>query len=638
VLFLLAANAALLAATGIEPEPTPAFRLQTTPVAGDAELLTVFGRTHHPGDEVPLFAVLRDTLGDSAPENDRLRYVWTFTAASPAWWQRLTAAMPFFYMRPGSRQAGEDPPDPLLDLTENGRRFWTGLFGLTLQHQMFDPRGLAIRASTRAYRGNAGDIRRLHVVRVLAVLSRLEGSEELSEKELRQIMARLALSDRLLGGLVEDRSLDRVSSSIDEAAARNAGRNWEILRQRAESEGLWFDPLALDDEDPHQALLWIRRDGVMDQERARRFNSRFLKIRNPWNDPRLRDWKGYSAVAHFDDQNRPVAPGTPGSKAFDMIPLALYSLDHPKAPLLLVDLRDQGRPRRREMAGRFLNDLARNVLGLTYYGNVYYMTGQGFWNFIRGRRGAPVDPSSRLRAYAHLKLFLNLDDSMDPELRTELSRRLQRVSVNPMENDGRAEMQMANRQYQALLEYASDPNGLARRLEKDRRAELVKSSHKAHARAWLRLANIASLNIYHHREERSPEMARRLDVQRRVAAHQELLAEILESGPQAEITWNVDTVRQSVAFLAAESQKMPDSPMTVHSLRLLGRVFTQTLDNEVRRDCLAALSRVPHHRAQGELLALSEHPAVDANWRALSLEYLRHQERDGEGEGAAGQQ
>ena len=37
-------------------------------------------------------------------------------------------------------------------------------------------------------------------------------------------------------------------------------------------------------------------------------------------------------------------------------------------------------------------------------------------------------------------------------------------------------------------------------------------------------------------------------------------------------------------------------------------------------------------------LALSEHPAVDANWRALSLEYLRHQERDGEGEGAAGQQ
>ena len=68
-----------------------------------------------------------------------------------------------------------------------------------------------------------------------------------------------------------------------------------------------------------------------------------------------------------------------------------------------------------------------------------------------------------------MKLFLNLDDGMDPTLRAELSRRLQRVSVNPMENDSRAEMEMANRQYQALLTYAFDPEGLERHLFAPRR-------------------------------------------------------------------------------------------------------------------------------------------------------------------------
>src|ERR1051325_5617168 len=66
------------------------FRLEMIPVGGGAELLTVFGslkglqtdeaandKTQGPRDtEVPLVSILRDTLGDSNPENDRLRYVW----------------------------------------------------------------------------------------------------------------------------------------------------------------------------------------------------------------------------------------------------------------------------------------------------------------------------------------------------------------------------------------------------------------------------------------------------------------------------------------------------------------------------------------------------------------------------------
>ena len=582
VLFLLTLHAVVLTATDIESTQSPAFRLQKTVVPGGAELLTVFGRSDQPSEELPLFAVLRDTLGDSNPENDRLRYLWTFTAASPAWWQRAAGAMPFLYFRPASRKSGDQPPSALLDLTSSGRRFWRDMLALAIQHQMFDPRGLAVRASTRAYRENSGDVRSMHLMSVLAALSRLEGGETLSDREVRQVMARLALSERLLGGFVGEHSLDRVSSRLESERSRNAGRNWEILRQQAEAHGLWFDPLALEGEDSHHALVWIRREDLAQPRMQPSFQSRFLKIRNPWTDPRLRDWQGYTEIRYFDEDSRRVTPETPGARAFEMIPLALYSLDHPKAPLLMVDLRDSSKPKRREMTGRFLNDVARNVIGLTYYSNWYYMAGQGFWNFVRGRRGAPIDPSARLRAYAHLKLFLNLDESLDPGLRQQLSKRLNRVSVNPMENDSNAEMESARRQYKGLLAHAEDPNGLARRLDRDRRGELSKSSHSRMTRGWLRAANIASLNLYHHREDHSPDFDHRLDLQRRIDLHQTLLTEILSSGPQPEVTWNVDVLRRSVAFLAAESRENPEAPMTARSIRLLGEISNRTQDTQTR--------------------------------------------------------
>src|SRR3954466_13135511 len=65
----------------------PLFRMETLPVGSDAELLTVFGSLKGLKDEgtpdksvsargdneVPLVSILRDTLGDTNPENDRLR-------------------------------------------------------------------------------------------------------------------------------------------------------------------------------------------------------------------------------------------------------------------------------------------------------------------------------------------------------------------------------------------------------------------------------------------------------------------------------------------------------------------------------------------------------------------------------------
>src|ERR1700676_3078440 len=77
----------------------PDFRVERQPVANGAELLTVFSSLPDDTGEVPLVSVLRDTLGDNDPDNDRLRYVWVLTSARPTLLQHAAAFVPFFYWR-----------------------------------------------------------------------------------------------------------------------------------------------------------------------------------------------------------------------------------------------------------------------------------------------------------------------------------------------------------------------------------------------------------------------------------------------------------------------------------------------------------------------------------------------------------
>src|SRR5262245_32788638 len=71
------------------PAP-PGFRVERMPILGGAELITIFGKpglsvSSESADETPLVSVLRDTLGDDDPENDRLRYVWVFSYTRSTW-------------------------------------------------------------------------------------------------------------------------------------------------------------------------------------------------------------------------------------------------------------------------------------------------------------------------------------------------------------------------------------------------------------------------------------------------------------------------------------------------------------------------------------------------------------------------
>lgn len=479
---------------------TPDFRLERTPVTGGAELLTVFARVPDQAEQVPLVSVLRDTLGDNDPDNDRLRYIWTLTSASPSLLQRAAGAVPFFYFRPNLGKNADKTPKPVIDLGDTSSGVWNALAQQIIQVAAVDSTGTLIRASTRRYRTNLKDRQRVHLMESLAVVSQLEDVPEIlqsfSEAELLEIQARMNLAGQTLGGLVTDRKLSEAYFKQRTTIQETRGHNWELLRQRAEANGLYFEPMSLGTSPTH-AMLWIARD---DAESEHPFSSKFLGISNPYNDARIRDWKGITVTR----------------EGRELIPLALYGLDYPKVPLLLVDFRNTYAPKRREMLARATTDVITGLIGYSKWGNWPYMAGSFLWNFTITRRGSATNGQQRLRAYSEVRRWLALDRDLSPELRRDLKERLEVLGVNPLEESAADEMSVAKRQYAALLKHAADPEGLAAKLQNDRADELTVYKHKPAARAGLVLARVATLGIYKHREsEQESVMSAVLDVNRR---------------------------------------------------------------------------------------------------------------------------
>ena len=466
-------------------------------------------------------SILRDTLGDNIPENNRLRYVWPLTYTRPTTKQRLAAAIPFFYARVGNKEKLTKTPPPAIDLASPESEVWDKIFWTALQNILLDPYGTPIKASTSSYRRNTSDYRRSHIIRALSVLAlyqAVKGESAFTPAEMATIQARLMLTDKTFGGLVDDSNLQSYYVKKTTQTRDERGHNWELLRQRAESESLYFEPLMMPDGSATHALLWVAKRDLIKQQGSR-YSGRFLNIANPWTDKRLLNWKGYVETRYFDSENQPVDSQTPGAEAVEMIPLGLYGLDNPKIPMLLVDFRDSYNPKKREMSRRVLNDVTRNMLSLSKFGNLPFFLGRTVYDFVTGRRGMDINQPSRLQTYSQLKLLLALNTSMEPELRSEVSGRLERISLNPFENDMNAEAKIAMEQYNAFVAYAKDPKGLAERLERDRRAEMLPLEHGDKAQLAFRVMNVLSFGKYVHREELADDMEDRLDIARRLQYH-----------------------------------------------------------------------------------------------------------------------
>ncbi len=563
-------------AFGAPSSSPPEFRVATRAVAGGAELITVLARIPEAPDpeaaDVPLVSILRDTLGDADPENDRLRYVWVHTTPQPTLLQRGAEALPFFYLRPNLGKNPGRRPVPVLDLSAASHPVWTLLAASLAQTIALDPNGALIRSSTRSYRGNVVDLRRQQLVQALAVLSEVESlpqiKEVLSEPEWLEVEARLTLAGKPLGGLVSSERLPEAYIKQRTRTLEMRGHNWELLRQRAEAEGLYFQPLGIGPSAAY-AMLWVARQ---DLRTKRGFNSRFLSIASPFGDSRLLTWAGYTAMRDA------------GGQTLEMIPLALYSLDYPKVPLLLVDFRASYGPKRREMLSRAADDTVSGVLGVSKFGNWPFFAGSWAWNFVRTRHGATSNRVARLNAYSEVRQWLALDPGLDEGLRKELQKRLDVMGVNPLEVSVFDQAAIARRQYAALLKFADDPKGLPLRLENDRRAELAAAGHGWVNRAGKRAAMFVTLGTYSPHDSRSDEaLISAVDSQRRMNRYLRFLEEVAASGPHAEVVWNMNEVRRAIEEVGVRG-------FDARSAELIGRIRSQTSDPETQQACDRALT------------------------------------------------
>ena len=612
-----------------ENDPTAALsqilRLERIEVPGGAELITVHAKlagleSTENDTWVPLVSILRDTLGDHIAENNRLRYVWPLTYTRPTTKQKLAAAIPFFYARVGNKEKLSKVPPAAMDLASPENQVWDKIFWTALQSILLDPYGTPIKASTSSYRRNTSDYRRSHIIRALSVLALYEavkGESAFTPAEMATIQARLLLTEKTFGGLVDDSNLQSYYAKQTTQTRDERGHNWELLRQRAESESLYFEPLLMPDGSATHALLWVAKRDLIKQQGSR-YSGRFLNIANPWTDKRLLSWKGYVDTRYFDSENHPVDSQAPGAEAVEMIPLGLYGLDNPKIPMLLVDFRDSYNPKKREMSRRVLNDVTRNVLSLSKFGNLPFFLGRTVFDFVTGRRGMDFNQPSRLATYSQLKLLLALNTSMDPELRSEVSGRVEKISLNPFENDLNAEAHIATEQYKALVAFAKNPDGLAAKVERDRRAEMTSQEHGGKAQFAFRLLNVLSFGKYVHREELTDDMEDRLDIARRINYHTRFLQQIAKSSADIDVTWNLEDVKTSVRFIANHGSEARDNAAAVTA-----KIFARTKDDETRRACIDSLARIQSSKARTELLRISQNNEVDKTLRDLASEYLR---------------
>jgi hypothetical protein len=601
------------------------FRLDRVLIHGGAELITIHARldgleSSSEPNWVPLVTILRDTLGDGQAENDRLRYVWPLTYTRPTTRQRILGAVPFMYTRVGNKEsASSQAPPPVLDLAGTNREVWNNIFWMALQNILIDPYGMPVKASTRSYQNNITAYRKSHIIRALSVLAlydTVEGSQVFSPAELSEIQARLRLTDKTFGGLVGDHNLERFNDKEISKALDDRGHNWELLRQRVEAESLVFEPLQMPDGSATHALVWVAKSDLI-ANRGKKYDSRFLNIASPWSDKHLLSWDGYTETRYFDSENRPVSADTPGARATEMIPLALYGLDNPKIPMVLVDFRDRLNPKRREMSRRALTDVTRNILSLSKFGDLPYFLGHTIFDFVTGRRGIDVNQPSRVHTYAQLKLLLSLNRSLEPELREQIGRRLEKVSLNPLENDLEVEARLAKQQYEALLAYAKRPDGLPAKLDRDRRAEMLPLAHSRREQIFFHAANILSFGAYTHREKATPDMTERLDIARRLGYHSSFLREVARSTGQVDVAWNLAEIKQSLQFIAEHGAGAGSN-----TAKAAAAIFQRTEDPDTRRFCLDSLGRMTNPRAKTELMRLSQLENLDKAGKDLIISYL----------------
>jgi hypothetical protein len=576
---------------------------QATSVDGTAELLTLFCRSCRAGktdQDVPLVAVLRDTLGDSNPENDRVTYVWLLSYARLNVGQRLLSAVPFFYWRVGDGSRSGRDTAPLMDLTAPQRPVLSEAGRDVFQWTTLDPLTTPVRASSRAYRTNALDYEQLHLEEAIGYLRQAPVSETesaLTQTELDTVIARLELRKRLLGGLVSEQRAAQFGAEAGYEQERIRSRNWELLRQCAERTGLLFEPLELAGTSDQYAVLWFRMEAAPPAAGVPLDPVwKLLSIKNPWDDERLRPWHGHTYTRTLDQSGSLVSPDTPGAQQVQLVPLAVYGLNYPKLPLLLVDFRDKLHVRRHEMTQRAINEITSGVIGISHFTNWYYYVAADLYDFVMSRHGAAMDKAERLESYSQFRVELALDHSLDAHLRSDIERRVDSFAVNPLEAAPDREMQVAIARYARLQAEAQEGGVLATRLDKQRRAELAEFGESKKARVAETLLHGATFGLYTHRVRNGDTNLATLERDRRIQYQLKFLDSLVQAGTEPEVAYESARIRASVNELSGLLPQVSATAVRAHATSTLQQLEKISRDTGLQDDCSFALAALKRNR------------------------------------------
>jgi hypothetical protein len=579
--------------------PVGTYYWKSKTVDQTAELVTLFCRSCEsstPGVDVPLIAVLHDTLGDSASDNDRVTYVWLLTYSSPTLWQRLVSGIPFFYWRASDgRPSDGKAPKPFFNVSAPEHPVFIEAGRDIVQWAALDGMMTPIRASSREYRSNQIDHERFHLEEAITYLREAPVSVNgsgLSEAEINTVIARLTLRKQLLGGFVSQR---RAAHLGEEAAFRmeeTRSRNWEILRMCAEKTGLYFEPLNLAGNTDQFAILWFPlNDSLNPANSSQSVVWKLLNISDPWTEARLSKWSGIRSERYLD-ANGSLSARSDSTRRVEMVPLAIYSLNYPKQPLLLIDFRDTLRVRRHEMTQRSINELTAGVIGISHFTNWYYYVGADLYDFIAGRHGAALDRAARLDAYAQFRAELTLDRQMDRDLLQAISDRAESLSINPMDRDPQREVATAQAQYLALLRQTDENGKITKLLAASRRSELNGFGASLYAKVRRSVFRDISFGLYGRRDQHAEPDLAQLNRERRVEADLSFLHSVVAARTEPEIAYGTGELRQTVTELADLVPLVPSPALRQDAMAKLENLSALSEDTVLRAECTAALESI----------------------------------------------
>jgi hypothetical protein len=578
-------------------------RLEISPLPGGAELLTFFLASRasdntQPPVEIPIFSILRDTLYREEPEYHKYRHLWIYgeTKASP--WQKVAAAVPFLYMNPlGSNAKPEKNLSPVMDLSTPTNNFSWNLVASGVQKYIIEPQAFLVRGPSQTLFKNGSDNRQRQLQRAVTLLKLAHpengnySSPGLPEEVFHRARVKAALHQSFLGGLVSKDSFGRIYNKQVRMEETIRSRNWEILRQRAETEGLYFEPLILPGGTVTHVLLWVAQPDLA-ESKIKSFSGRFLNVDNPWTDKRLAQWRGPVETWHLDAKGRRVDPHHPEARPTQMIPLALYGLNHPRIPALLIDFRSSLNPRMREVSRRLVEDITNTGLRVSLLGNLYYTIGKSVLGFALQRWGKDLNQPSRWRAQAELKVLLEFNASLSPSLKEVIRKSMNVGSTNPLAATLDANSQVAWHQHEQLLAQLQQPGPWMSRLMKDRQKELATQLHSPFHQTTKTLAAALALGFHKHPSSSPYLLTQQLALIRQQNHHLELLKQAGKRPGPVEVTWNPEQFRKTVETLSSYPGRDRE-----YLARLLNRVASKSGSADLAALCQTTLEKV---RNQGE--------------------------------------